>query len=185
MNNGQLSGPDAHFSSFFSVSAYANTLTGQNQACLAAYSTCRKYQDAAAGVIATCQLSSSGLVSRLKSLNENRDLINQAQAAIAQLLARHFAGGAAISRIEDNTYTCSDLVAFTAALAQALQDNPASPKIDQLAMKVVNASRVSCTQEEVAALVSADSDIKETEDQIDQEITIVQDSLAGEKYVCS
>lgn len=167
-----------HFLSF-PVSSYANSLTGQNQACLAAYGLCRKYQDVAASTIATCQQSGPNLVSKLKSLAQNKDLVNQVQAAITQLINKHLAGNDIIISKAGTAISCSELVDLTQDLTQALSDNPASLQIEKLAMRLVNATFSSCTQDEVASLAAANSAISDTEDQVDLEIASTQDSLQG------
>jgi hypothetical protein len=118
-------------------------------------------------------------VSKLKSLAQNKDLVNQVQAAITQLINKHLAGNDIIISKAGTAISCSELVDLTQDLTQALSDNPASLQIEKLAMRLVNATFSSCTQDEVASLAAANSAISDTEDQVDVEIASTQDSLQG------
>jgi hypothetical protein len=46
------------------------------------YGLCRKYQDDASALISACDQSPTGLTSKLKSLVDNQNAVNDAQAAI-------------------------------------------------------------------------------------------------------
>ncbi len=162
------------------MSAYANNLSAQNQACFSAYASCRKYQDAAAPAITACQQSPSGIASKLKALTQNKNKIDQAQAAIGQLVTKNVKGNAPNTiKQQDSIFTCKDTILFANELNEALQDNPASLKIARLAEKVVNASKVVCSNEEIANLLAVNKGIDETEEMVDKEIINSQNVLEG------
>ena len=160
----------------YSVSVFANNLTTQNQACLTAYSTCRKYQDDASPAISACDQSPTQLTSKLKSLTDNQNAVNRAQATIGQLKTRQLALN---MRQLPSQYTCSDVVFLTSEMADALNENPASKLVGQLADKVANASSVVCSSAQIASLITLDNTINDAETNIAEELTNVQDSLQG------
>ncbi len=129
-----------------------------------------------ATTIATCAQSASGLASKLKSLQTNQNLVNQAQSSLAKLATRAYN-----SRQQQAALTCADFIYFTQELVDALKENPASLKIAELAGQIVNGSAggVACSNEEVASLKSLDGAINETEANIAAEVENVQDSLEG------
>ena len=123
------------------VSAYANSMTIQSQSCLSAYGTCRKYQDDASAAISACDQSPTGLASKLKSLTANQNAVNQAQVVIGQLKTRQ----QLLNFRLQSQYKCSDVVVLTSAMVDALNENPASLLVGQLAESIVNASAVVCS----------------------------------------
>ena len=165
----------------FPVSDLTSSMATQNQACLAAFGMCRKYQDKAGEAIATCDQSAIRLASKLKSLTKNKAKVNQAQAVIGQLVARHLAGGEVniILRQQEAGLGCSDIIVFTNSLKEALEDNPASQAIGRLAELIVNASNVVCTNQELAFLTALDGNINKTEVLIDIEAESTQATLEG------
>jgi len=162
------------------VSAYANNLTTQNQACFASYATCRKYQDAAAPAIIACEQSSTALVSKLKALTVNKDMLSQAQAALGKLLSRNLEATLLGVERQQAVYTCNSLIGIISSLKVALRNNPASLTIATLAEKVVNASSaVKCSSEEITVLVAATGDISKAKSAVDEEFIYSQNIFEG------
>ena len=141
------------------MSTVANSLATKSQACLAAFSTCRKYQDDVGSAISACDQSPTGLASKLKSLTANQNAVNQAQVVIGQLKTRQ----QLLNFRLQSQYKCSDVVVLTSAMVDALNENPASLLVGQLAESMVNASAVVCTSEEIASLDTLDGAINDTE----------------------
>ena len=162
------------------MSTVANSLATKSQACLAAFSTCRKYQDDVGSAISACDQSPSGLTSKLKSLTTNKNLVNDAQAAIASKVKQ-------LKQlvVPDNTrqaavLACTDLLTNTQDMVDAMKENPASLEVGNLAEGVVNISKVvTCSAADIAQLQSLDSSISEAEVLIADELDNVQSSLEG------
>jgi hypothetical protein len=163
----------------FSVSTFANNMTSQNQACLAAFGTCRKYQDDASAAISACDQSPIGLASKLKSLATNQNSVDEAQATMSSLRARK--GALNFRQQQQTQIQCADVVDFAAEMTYALKENPASQKIAKVAKRIANASGVICSQDEISSLEAADAEINATETLIVEELASVQESLLG-KY---
>jgi hypothetical protein len=154
------------------VSAQANSQTAQNQACLSAFGTCRKYQDDVGPAISSCDQKPSALTSKLKSLLENQNMVNNAQAAIAKLTS-----GAGLRQ---SSTTCSDIISLTEQLKDLIDNNPASTRIADVAALLINASSVAtCTAAEKQALQESNDEIRIAEQQIANEANFVQDTLSG------
>lgn len=153
-------------------------MTAQNQVCLATFGLCRKYQDDVGAAISTCDQSSTGLASKLKSLTENKAKVNTAQANINKLLTRNLG-----SKINEKQNTpvigCINVIDLALALSEGLKQNPASLSIAPLAEQIANASNVVCSSEEVVLLSNSNSDLNETSSLIDQEVETTQTTLEG------
>ena len=171
------------------VSAQATTQASQTQACVAAYGTCRKYQDASVTAVAACNQSPTAVASSLKSITTNKAQVNKAQAAI-QSLAKKSLNPAVKElsqlpllnlRQQQPSYTCADVVFLTNELIGLMDDNPASTLIADVADQLVNATAVaSCTADQVAALTTLDNNINTAEAQFDEQLQEFQDTLEGE-----
>ena len=166
-----------------SVSAYANNLTSQNQACLTTYGTCRKYQDASGAAISTCSKSTAGLASQLKSLTTNAALVNQVQSKISSLTSRIYEPivSSKVATATAKALTCAQFIDLTSQLIQAMAENPASTLVAGIAAQLVNSS-ASCSASDVAALQNLDKSINETETKITDELGNVQSDLTGDHF---
>jgi hypothetical protein len=81
-----------------------------------------------------------GLTSKLKGLTENKDAVNQAQAAInSKATQRSLAGE---TRQQAAASSCADLLDTTQEMVDTLKENPASQTVGDLADQVVNISKV-------------------------------------------
>jgi len=161
------------------VSAQANSQTAQNQACLSAFGTCRKYQDDVGPAISSCDQKPSALTSKLKSLLENQNMVNNAQAALAKLTS-----GAGLRQSSGSSFTCGDIISLTEQLKDLIDNNPASTKIADVAALLINASSVAtCTAAEKQALQESNDEISIAEQQITNEANFVQDTLSGQKSI--
>ncbi len=158
------------------MSAQANSQTAQNQACLSAFGTCRKYQDDVGPAISSCDQKPSALTSKLKSLLENQNMVNNAQAAIAKLTS----GAGLRQSSASSSYTCGDIISLTEQLKDLIDNNPASTRIADVAGLLINASSVAkCTAAEKQALQESNDEISIAEQQIANEANFVQDTLSG------
>jgi hypothetical protein len=159
------------------VSTFANNLSVQTQACLAAFSMCRRYQDSAGDAISSCSLSPSGLTSKLKELQANKAAVTQATAALAALKVRLLTKQA----VSGGETTCSYLLSLSQALVAAMKDNPASQLVGRLAEEVLStAGKVVCSAADAAALQSLDGSLSSAASLIDEEVASVQSDLEGE-----
>ena len=108
-------GSKYEFLCHFSVSTFANNLTAQNQNCLNAFSTCRKYQDESGSVISSCSQNPAALASKLKGLTENNALVTKAQSALGTVTSRALQGGK-----QTAGSTCTDLINITEDMVDAM-----------------------------------------------------------------
>jgi hypothetical protein len=159
------------------VSQQANNQAAQNAACLAAFGSCRKYQDSVTPAVAACSQSSKALTSKLQSLTNNIAAVTKARKSLLSLSSRTEPAG---TRQKATTYTCADIIAFAAELQNLIEDNPASTMIAMVAEKLVNATAVAtCSAADVATLVAASNSLDEVDNLITADLESVQDTLEG------
>jgi len=112
------------------------------------------------------------------------DFCPQAQASISKIKSASRSLPAAATsngsaRQQALQFTCAEVVDFAKGLAAALEENPASSLVAELAGNVANATGVVCSATEIAALAKADTDLNAAEASIQDELENVQDSLQG------
>jgi hypothetical protein len=169
----------------FLVSTFANNLSTQKDACSNAFSNCRKTQDSAGAIISACSQSPNALTSKLKGLTSNLDLVNQSQKALGSVKSRVFLSkqavvAAAIPVLSARAALCSDLLAATDDMLQALKENPASQKVGDFAKDVVNlTATVVCSAADLADIAGRQSDVAASTALIQKEVEEVQNDLEG------
>ena len=168
------------------MSTFANNLSTQKDACSNAFSNCRKTQDGAGAIISACSQSPNALTSKLKGLTSNLDLVNQSQKALGSVKSRVFlskqavVAAAAIPVLSARAALCSDLLAATDDMLQALKENPASQKVGDFAKDVVNlTATVVCSAADLADIAGRQSAVAASATLIQKEVEEVQNDLEG------
>jgi N-methylhydantoinase B/oxoprolinase/acetone carboxylase alpha subunit len=142
------------------------------------YGLCRKYQDDASALISACDQSPTGLTSKLKSLVDNQNAVNDAQAAIQNKVKNGIPNIKQQQPAQETS--CQLAIRLIEQMIDTLKQNPASQQVAQLAKEAADAAiKAICNAADISSLQMLDADISDTEGAISEELDNVQNFLEG------
>lgn len=148
-------------------------ITTQKQACVAAFAKCRKYEDEAISVMATCTSSKDKLAAKAAALSTNKAAVAAAKDKMSSL-----AGGSSGRKVRQAATSCTQVISKSNELTLTISQSTSSSKISIIATEISSVSvSVSCTAEEKGKLTTQISFVESAITKIDEALTAVQEQL--------
>jgi len=124
-------------------------ITKQKAACTSAFAKCRKYEDEALSVLATCSQSKDKLTLKAAALASNNQTLTAAKEKMSSL-----AGSSSGRRVRQSAATtCEEVISLSVQLITIVDQSTSSSQISVIAVSISSvSSSVSCTETQKASL---------------------------------
>jgi len=148
-------------------------ITAQKQACTAAFAKCRKYEDEAIGVMATCSNTKDKLAVKAAALSANSAAVTAAKEKMSTL------AGATGRRTSRQTATsCAEVITKSTSLTLIVSQSTSSSQITVIATEISSvSSSITCSDDEKNSLTTQISSVESALARITEALEAVQEQL--------
>lgn len=145
-------------------------ITAQKQACTSAFAKCRKYEDEAISVMATCSNTKDKLTAKATTLQTNSDAVTAAVAKMNSL------AGTSRRNVRAAAASCAEVITKSTSLTVIISQSTSSSQISVIATEI-STSSVTCTDLEKASISSQISSVESGLARITEALEAVQEQL--------
>ena len=158
----------------------ASEMVSSNKVCKKAYGKCRKYQEAIVGAVSACSKSTNQLKEKAKTLSENSDNMEKAQASVAALTASRLVHNKLHRSQRSAPTTCQGMIILATLVVEIIKQNAASPKVSETCILIVAATGITCSDDEKASLKKTEESMAEAKEALDEAKEAVFEDLQSQ-----
>jgi len=148
-------------------------ITKQKTACTSAFAKCRKYEDEAVSVMATCTSSQDKLKAKAAALSNNNKTLTAAKEKMSSL-----AGASTGRKLRATATTCAEVITKSTEVTVLVSQSPQSSQISVLAVEISSVtSSVTCSDAEKTSITTQISEVESAISMISDALEAVQEQI--------
>jgi len=148
-------------------------ITKQKTACTSAFAKCRKYEDEAVSVMATCTSSQDKLKAKAAALSNNNKTLTAAKEKMSSL-----AGTSTGRKLRATATTCAEVISKSTEVTVLVSQSPQSSQISVLAVEISSVtSSVTCSDAEKTSITTQISEVESAISMISDALEAVQEQI--------
>jgi len=148
-------------------------ITVQKQKCVAAFAKCRKYEDEASHVMASCSSDKDKLGAKATALSTNKDAVTAAKDKMSAL-----AGVTSGRKVRMTAGSCQEVITKSTQLTILVEQSTSSGKISVIASEISSvSSSVTCTDQQKSDMKTQISSVESSIARISEALDAVQEQL--------
>jgi len=148
-------------------------ITKQKTACTSAFAKCRKYEDEAVSVMATCTSSQDKLKAKAAALSNNNKTLTAAKEKMSTL-----AGASTGRKLRATATTCAEVISKSKEVTVLVSQSPQSSQISVLAVEIYSVtSSVTCSDAEKTSITTQISEVESAISMISDALEAVQEQI--------
>merc|ERR1711913_64684 len=148
-------------------------ITKQKTACTSAFAKCRKYEDEAVSVMATCTSSQDKLKAKAAALSNNNKTLTAAKEKMSSL-----AGASTGRKLRATATTCAEVITKSTQVTVLVSQSPQSSQISVLAVEISSVtSSVTCSDAEKTSITTQISEVESAISMISDALEAVQEQI--------